>query len=39
MFVRLLFGNEVLAVLEAFDLELMAFSPGVDVLHVVCKNY
>ena len=38
MFVVLLVGDKVLAVLEAFDLELVAFGPGVDVLDVVCED-
>jgi len=37
MFVFLLFGDQVLALLETFDLELVALGPGVDVLDVVCK--
>ena len=37
MFVFLLVGNEVLALLETFDLELVALGSGVDVLDVVCK--
>jgi hypothetical protein len=37
MFVVLLVGDEVLAFLETFDLELLALGSGVDVLDVVCK--
>jgi hypothetical protein len=37
MCVVLLVGDEVLALLETFDLELVAFGSGVDVLDVVCK--
>jgi hypothetical protein len=36
MFVLLLLGDEVLAVFEAFDLELVALGSGVNVLDVVC---
>lgn len=34
----LLLGDEVLAVLEALDLELVALGPRVNVLDVVCRN-
>ena len=37
MFVVLLVGDEVLALLETFDLELVALGSLVDVLDVVCK--
>ena len=37
MFVVLLVGDEVLALLETFDLELVAFGSLVDVLDVVCR--
>lgn len=37
MFVVLLVGDEVLALLETFDLELVALGSGVDVLDVVCR--
>jgi hypothetical protein len=36
MFVDLLVSDEVLAILEAFNLELVTLGPGVDVLDVVC---
>lgn len=39
MFVVLLVGNEVLALLETFDLELVALGSLVDVLDVVCKMH
>ena len=39
MFVVLLVSDEVLAILETFDLELVALGPGVDVLDIVCKVY
>ena len=35
MFVFLLFGDEVLALLETFDLELLSLGSAVDVLDVV----
>lgn len=38
MFVLLLLGDEVLAVFEAFDLELVALGSGVNVLDVVCRS-
>jgi hypothetical protein len=38
IFVFLLLGDEVLAVLEALDLELVALGPGVNVLDIVCRN-
>lgn len=37
MFVVLLVGDEVLALLETFDLELVALGSLVDVLDVVCR--
>lgn len=37
MFVVLLVGDKVLALLEPFDLELVALGSLVDVLDVVCK--
>lgn len=37
MFVLLLVGDEVLALLETFDLELVALGSGVDVLDIVCE--
>ena len=39
MFVVLLVGDEVLALLETFDLELVALGSLVDVLDVVCKMH
>ena len=38
MFVVLLVGDEVLALLETFDLELVALGSLVDVLDVVCRK-
>ena len=38
MFVVLLVGDEVLALLETFDLELVALGSGVDVLDVVYRT-
>jgi hypothetical protein len=38
MFVVLLFGNEVLTILQALDLELLALGPLVNVLDVVCSD-
>jgi hypothetical protein len=37
IFVLLLVGDEVLAILEAFDLELVALGPGVNVLDIVYR--
>ena len=37
MFVVLLVGDEVLALLETFDLELVALGSEVDILDIVCK--
>lgn len=34
----LLLGDEVLAVFQALDLELVALGPLVDVLHIVCEE-
>lgn len=38
IFVLLLLGDEVLAILEAFDLEFVALGPRVNVFDVVCRG-